>query len=271
MNILTIRSFLTGGEKFGDETKHSTYMMRKKVSRCYRRHELHLLYRQLQLGDLLEFKRRGFSHWAVYVGIAEYEGIEQHCVIHRSLPAESDVHSLLSLVCLSSSPSKRKKKGDDFGSIQIDSIEVAFGILDENDVVVINNQLDEKWRPFPVEEIVERAKFLMYMAEPYNFATNNCEHFANRCRYGRNFSRQITKGVLKIASTIASAAATLAARNAWKATMPVLMSAAAAAGVSVGPVGVAAIGAAPTVAGVLVSAAPTILHAIQSHRDRKLN
>jgi len=249
-------------------------MKRSLVSRPYRHYELPVLYDQLQIGDLLEFRRRGFSHWAIYIGEEFYEGQKHHCVIHRSLPPENeDNHAKCLLKLTSRSIRSCESVSDDrIGSIQIDSIEAALG-RDPADVVAINNELDRRWQPFPPEEIIARARRLMYLdadnLDPYNLVTNNCEHFATRCRYGIKYSRQIRKGIAKVATTVASVATSMICRSVWRAAMPAVLAAAAAAGVTVGPVALATMTVVPTIAGVVASAAPSVAHAIESHRGRR--
>ena len=37
----------------------------------------------VSVGDLIEFVRGIYNHWAVYVGLQDHDGREVHCVVHR--------------------------------------------------------------------------------------------------------------------------------------------------------------------------------------------
>ncbi|CAF3788569.1 unnamed protein product [Adineta steineri] len=54
----------------------------------------------------------------------------------------------------------------------------------------INNSLDDKQKPLPIETILERAKNALGERE-YGLLDKNCEHFATECRYGQPTSCQV--------------------------------------------------------------------------------
>ncbi|XP_045885663.1 phospholipase A and acyltransferase 3-like [Micropterus dolomieu] len=54
----------------------------------------------------------------------------------------------------------------------------------------INNSLDEKYKPCPVQFIVKEACACVGKELPYCIFRGNCEHFANELRYGKKESRQ---------------------------------------------------------------------------------
>ncbi|GMS81238.1 hypothetical protein PENTCL1PPCAC_30323, partial [Pristionchus entomophagus] len=131
-------------------------------------------------GDLIECRRCHssssgggiYQHWAVYMGIVN--GV--HKVIHYSNDALND--------------SARR-----FGiSIEISgNVEVQWATLEQvanGCAVRKNNSHDNKQEPRSPEEIIEMAKQKLGESE-YNLVTNNCEHFANYCRYGRKRSGQV--------------------------------------------------------------------------------
>jgi len=162
----------------------------------------------LRAGDLVEFEREGYQHWAVYIGEhALAEGTEEEdfvtvlpCVVHRANPTDNP-----------------NNLGGMFGSSR-SLTKGAYGI---GDVVVeplrgvwmdsgarINNSMDSGQEPFPGQQVVERALGVVHGEErqaytPYNVVTNNCEHFAHWCRHGWSISCQVarkTEQVMKLAT-----------------------------------------------------------------------
>ncbi|XP_066299033.1 uncharacterized protein [Branchiostoma lanceolatum] len=121
-------------------------------------------------GDLLEFHRRLYSHWAVYVG----DGM----VIHRI-----EVNGRV------------KIREDRFWDVA------------GNDMVSINNYLDSIKAAKPGHEIVQRARSRQGDT-CYNLMSKNCEHFANWCRYDVTFSRQATLATTVNAGIAAAGMAT---------------------------------------------------------------
>ncbi|VDN17201.1 unnamed protein product [Gongylonema pulchrum] len=63
-------------------------------------------------------------------------------------------------------------------------------IVAQGDSCRINNSLDRERRPFPPAIVVNRA-LLMLGSSNYNILWNNCEHFANYCRYDLRESSQV--------------------------------------------------------------------------------
>lgn len=57
----------------------------------------------------------------------------------------------------------------------------------------INNQLDNKYKPYPGPDIVKRALDMVDKVDHYSIAFNNCEHFATRLRYGKAKSEQVCR------------------------------------------------------------------------------
>ena len=53
-----------------------------------------------------------------------------------------------------------------------------------------NNVMDDTFRPLRVQDIIRIAKSRVEENWKYNFLTNNCEHFASMCRYGKKISLQ---------------------------------------------------------------------------------
>ncbi|GFO11377.1 hras-like suppressor 3 [Plakobranchus ocellatus] len=70
------------------------------------------------------------------------------------------------------------------------SIEKVFDMYNGKNVkIYVNNSRDAVLRPYPPAIIVKRAMSKLGKTE-YNLYKNNCEHFANWCRYGRAGSTQ---------------------------------------------------------------------------------
>ncbi len=60
-----------------------------------------------------------------------------------------------------------------------------------NDKYCINNQLDDLYKPHPIEDILQEAERFVGKEFPYNVVTSNCEHFATLLRYGKPQSQQV--------------------------------------------------------------------------------
>ncbi|KAK1150841.1 phospholipase A and acyltransferase 3-like isoform X2 [Acipenser oxyrinchus oxyrinchus] len=126
-----------------------------------------------ELGDLIEIFRTGYKHWAVYVGSGY--------IIHLAPPCELSQpcgSSLMSVVC-------------EKAVIRKDLLrEVAGG-----NRYRVNNKLDSKYSPQPVNKIVREAERQVGKEVPYNLATKNCEHFVTELRYGCGESQQVREAV----------------------------------------------------------------------------
>ncbi|NXM51077.1 HRSL1 enzyme, partial [Gymnorhina tibicen] len=114
-------------------------------------------------GDLIEIKRHGYQHWALYVG----DGYVIHLTDDRSLFA-----SLLS----------RRAK------VKKQLLKEVVG----NDEWCVNNKYDRSRTPRPVKEIIQRAESCIGKEVPYRLFHNNCEHFVTELRYGKKFSYQVS-------------------------------------------------------------------------------
>ncbi|XP_041368251.1 phospholipase A and acyltransferase 2-like [Gigantopelta aegis] len=144
---------------------------------------------RLEPGDLVEFKRRVYSHWAVYKGDEE--------VIH--LAGEEgdglDVNVQHSFTIGGKMFNKAFVRVDNFW-------DVVAGCK-----AYKNNSKDRKLRALSGDEIVARA--LSKTGEiGYNIMFSNCEHFASWCRYNIQKSEQVESfftGVLVGVATIAAA------------------------------------------------------------------
>ncbi|XP_013389165.1 HRAS-like suppressor 3 [Lingula anatina] len=127
----------------------------------------------LEPGDMIEFHRPMYCHWAVYIGDEQ--------VVH--ITGEND--------------GIKDGKGDPgkFCSPCGVQLKKAFVLISPfwdvagESKAVKNNGKDRKHRPARCDEIVERA--LSKLGDyGYNVLWKNCEHFASWCRYGVEWSEQ---------------------------------------------------------------------------------
>ncbi|KAM6930875.1 phospholipase A and acyltransferase 4-like, partial [Xenentodon cancila] len=107
-------------------------------------------------GDLIEIFRGVYKHWAVYVG-GGY-------VVHLVTTGEYYGHIVL-----------KQKLEDVVGK----------------DKWKVNNLLDHKHKPRPVNDIVKSACSMVDTNLEYDLLKYNCEHFATEMRYGKPESRQV--------------------------------------------------------------------------------
>lgn len=131
------------------------------------------LLNDLEEGDLIEFPRGAYSHWATYIGEGE--------VVHLA-GDDGDGLNITSgnffTIC-GKRFNKAKVVRDDF-----------FKVADKSKARK-NNGKDRKLKPSDKEMIVDRA--LSRLGEiGYNILWKNCEHFASWCRYGEEWSEQAT-------------------------------------------------------------------------------
>ncbi|XP_048032900.1 phospholipase A and acyltransferase 3-like [Megalobrama amblycephala] len=125
-------------------------------------------------GDLIEISRGVYQHWAIYVG----DGY----VIHLAPPSEHAQAGAYSMMSVLSDKATVKK-------------EELYEVVG-NDKYSINNLLDEKYEPRPIQDVLRDAHRLLGKELPYNVFTMNCEHFVTELRYGKPESRQVRQAVV---------------------------------------------------------------------------
>ncbi|XP_053179733.1 phospholipase A and acyltransferase 3-like [Scomber japonicus] len=118
-------------------------------------------------GDLIDISRGLYHHWAVYVG----DGY----IVHMLAP-------------------------EGFRSAQVKKEKL-------QDVVnghkwCVNNFFDDNREPRPVHEIVEEALSWVGKDVEYSLSDWNCEHFANKCRYGIAKSVQVMMSKLVLPGAV---------------------------------------------------------------------
>ncbi|XP_054844660.1 phospholipase A and acyltransferase 3-like isoform X2 [Eublepharis macularius] len=122
-------------------------------------------------GDLIEISRFGYKHWAVYVGSGY--------VIHLApTTVQASVSSIMSVL---SEKAVVKK-------------ELLWEIA-RSDACQINNKYDQKYNPLPASKIVQEAESMLGKEVSYRVASQNCEHFVTRLRYGTARSDQVKETV----------------------------------------------------------------------------
>ena len=120
----------------------------------------------LQVGDLVEFDRIVYKHWAVYVG--------DNKIVHYNKVGKvgeivcEDIDSYISDFVLFRR-AKKKKMG-------------------------IMNRIVHESPHFSGKQVAERALSKLGMTS-YNLLFKNCEHFAKWCKYNVPMSEQIENGV----------------------------------------------------------------------------
>ncbi|KAL8562986.1 hypothetical protein ACOMHN_004678 [Nucella lapillus] len=134
---------------------------------------------QLEVGDLLQFPRGVYSHWAVYIGEGE--------VAHLAGDDDDGINGKVDSTHLFTICGQNFRKA----FVKVDRfLEVA-----GRSKAIRNNRKDKQFEPLPADHIVGNA--LMKLGEVgYNVLYQNCEHFASWCRYGEGKSDQADK-VLK--------------------------------------------------------------------------
>ncbi|KAI5606643.1 hypothetical protein C0J50_7563 [Silurus asotus] len=191
-----------------------------------------------QLGDLIEIFRGTYQHWGIYVG----DGY----IIHLAPPSEyaqAGAYSTMSVLCdmalvkrellkvvagdddyvinnllddkykprpvhdilqeAKSLVGKKLKYSEyaqagaystmsvlcDMALVKRELLKVVAG----DDDYVINNLLDDKYKPRPVHDILQEAKSLVGKKLKYCVFRVNCEHFVTNLRYRKAESRQVKK------------------------------------------------------------------------------
>ncbi|XP_076472373.1 phospholipase A and acyltransferase 3-like [Babylonia areolata] len=128
----------------------------------------------LEPGDLIEFPRGMYSHWAVYIGNEE--------VVHLSGDENDGINAGMEASHFLTISGQR------FGKALV-KVENFWEVV-EGTKAMKNNAKDKKYNPLPKAEIVKNALARIGRVG-YNVLFDNCEHFATWCRYGLNKSEQV--------------------------------------------------------------------------------
>jgi len=141
-------------------------------------------YQEMKAGDLVEFHRGLYTHWAVCIGDGHVihlsgeddDGLSTGSVSDGSLGSVSGtLFTIAGVSC-----DKAKVKCDNFWDVA--------RVSKAN----INNSKDSYIRADAPHLIVDRALSRMGVIG-YNLLWSNCEHFASWCRYGMAWSEQVDK------------------------------------------------------------------------------
>ncbi|XP_032660093.1 phospholipase A and acyltransferase 3-like isoform X3 [Chelonoidis abingdonii] len=125
-------------------------------------------------GDLIEISRFGYRHWALYVGYGY--------VIHLAPPSEVTKTGFSSLMSVVADKAVVRK-------------EPLWAVVKDDDYWV-NNKHDRKLARRSVNRIIQEAESLVGKMMPYNAASENCEHFVTKLRYGVARSDQVRDAVI---------------------------------------------------------------------------
>lgn len=152
-----------------------------RLTDWYTREDSEALLCSLQPGDLLEFHREVYYHWAVYVG---RQGQQEHCVVHRANPTPEGPGKLRS----ASASLGSEGQG---GRVVLSPLSTVWG----DSTVRINNSRDNLLPPCTSDQVVIRALGAVRTEEDpgqgYNVVTNNCEHFVSWARNDLASSSQV--------------------------------------------------------------------------------
>ncbi|XP_077615734.1 phospholipase A and acyltransferase 4 isoform X1 [Crocuta crocuta] len=132
-------------------------------------------------GDLIEIPHGIYSHWAIYVG----DGY----VVHLTDPDNLSRASSSAILPIRGSKAV----------VRQDRLRDLVGRCSYR----INNYLDHKYKPLPVEKIIRSAKEKIGETMEYNPVDKNCEHFVTKLRYGVSCSKQVVRKSLGQPSTTA--------------------------------------------------------------------
>ena len=117
-----------------------------------------------QPGDVIYVWRKLYMHFGVFIG---NDGNLKDQVIHFS------------------------HKGEETFFSENDIIQTSLSDFLKGGKLKIQNPNIFGWEPFPTEKIIMRAKQNCGKKKgSYRPIYNNCEHFANDCRYGKHYSFQ---------------------------------------------------------------------------------
>ncbi|NWV66588.1 HRSL1 enzyme, partial [Malurus elegans] len=121
-------------------------------------------------GDLIEIKRPGYQHWALYVG----DGY----VIHVTATDEKALAVSTSAVTILTKRATVKKE--------------LLKDVAKKDKWYVSNKHDWYRVPYPAEEIIRRAESWIGKDVSYRLLLRNCEHFVTTLRYGEGLSDQVS-------------------------------------------------------------------------------
>lgn len=168
----------------------------------------------LRPGDLVEFERQGYQHWAVYIGdhaLSEDTESSDHvtvqpCIVHRANPTDNPAQ----LNGFFSASTSLSKGAHGIGDVVVEPLQDVW----RESGARINNSMDNTTEPYPSQQVVLRALSVVHGEErqaytPYNVLTNNCEHFVSWCRNGWSISCQVarkTGQIVKLGMLVSAAA-----------------------------------------------------------------
>lgn len=170
---------------------------------------------KVQLGDMIEFSRTGYSHWAIYVGLVIvsfltiyvffFSPFRDDFVIHRWGEGDGVGNSM------GFWQNATTLLGREFDKATVMKTKIT-DVTKYGGTVRVNNSLDHKhtsvllmkgfsltifvffFRPLDIHIIVQRAENALGQIG-YNVIKKNCEHFVTYCRYDQERSLQVQRFV----------------------------------------------------------------------------
>ncbi|XP_035883490.1 phospholipase A and acyltransferase 4-like [Phyllostomus discolor] len=144
-------------------------------------------------GDLIQFFRVGYQHWALYMG----DGY----VVH--------------LAALGDSPEASASRAGFVLSKTAMVEKVLLTDVVKRSTYRVNNGLDQELKPLPVEQILSSAQRMIGKKVEFDISSNNCEHFVTKLRYGvprclQDRNAEMDALLARAKEAAAAAAATLA-------------------------------------------------------------
>ncbi|KAG8549958.1 hypothetical protein GDO81_018562 [Engystomops pustulosus] len=124
-------------------------------------------------GDLIEYNRHAFQHWAIYVGGGKVVHLTPLTVWSNPFAV---LRGYLSVVAEET----------------LDAAAAFIPNVPATDCDYrVNNKYDKRINPFHPLEIVKAARKEVGKKKKYDLMENNCEHFVTELRYGKGFSDQV--------------------------------------------------------------------------------
>eukprot|EP00096_Caligus_rogercresseyi_P002708 TRINITY_DN1495_c0_g1_i1.p1 TRINITY_DN1495_c0_g1~~TRINITY_DN1495_c0_g1_i1.p1 ORF type:complete len:185 (-),score=13.34 TRINITY_DN1495_c0_g1_i1:284-838(-) len=151
----------------------------------YDRSDLTVFLGRVQYGDLIEFDRGHYNHWAIYIG----DGL----VTHLANSAEDWACSAATFRSTNSTCDGVAAKGQVVVEQLADVI--------ENSRYRINNYYDFEVEPADAAIIKKNIALETAKNLSYDLIAYNCENFVKKIRNGRSVSHQVDKAVRAVAYT----------------------------------------------------------------------
>ena len=128
-------------------------------------------------GDMIQFHRKDYEHWAVYIGNGNVIQVTVYDSGKGSMNTLGQVVQWLTT------------RGEATAKARVTQERLCH-VITKPGGARINNFKDREWPVLSSDEILQRATDALGTELDYHVLTNNCEHFATRCRYGKRLCGQ---------------------------------------------------------------------------------